>query len=253
MSFTFFIKPKKVVVDAFTSKPYVYECSPIKPAVHFLPNWWKSIPPTYELEDDNGVKTKNSTIKRCDGFIDHYKTGFIIPLWSDLNISISNDFLGYRFGYKFSDECSEIRFHDVAEFGSTFSEYQHMKIISPWFFREKSGVNFAFIQPTWNQINLTKNIIFPPGTINYKHQCGTNINIFFKKYQSIQYELEFGMPLAHILPLTEKRIVIKNHLISDNEIQKMTSEYGTRIKFLGKYKTKLKIEKEQNKCPFNFR
>ena len=75
--------------------------------------------------------------------------------------------------------------------------------------------------------------------------------MFLKKIDDYQYDINFGTPIVHLLPLTDKNVKIHNHLISDEEFRIMT-EKNNSIKFSKNYKTIKKIIDQNNKCPFKF-
>ena len=57
----------------------IEECLP-KPAKHFMPKWFKNIP------------SKNlATVKNCPSFPDYFSQGYIIPMWSDVNLQYNSD------------------------------------------------------------------------------------------------------------------------------------------------------------------
>jgi hypothetical protein len=61
-----------------------------------------------------------------------------------------------------------------------------------------------------------------------------------------------GSPIIHALPLSDKDIVIKTHLVSNEFMEQNTKNVYT---FINKYRTSknagIKKEKE-SKCPFGF-
>ena len=52
----------------------IQECLP-RPAKHFIPKWFKDIP-----------NTANMTVKVCPSFPDYFSQGYILPMWSDVQI-----------------------------------------------------------------------------------------------------------------------------------------------------------------------
>ena len=245
MSFTFFFKEKPIIIDAFTKYSNVYEYASIKEANNFIPEWWKNMNSLYEETNQYGIKTKKSTIKRCDGFIENYKNGFMIPAWSDFSILATDA----NWSYQFSDGISSIVSHPNKQFSDIFEDYLHFKIISPWMIREKTGIKFAFTNPIWNNVDKSQILIFPQGIVEYKYQHATNINIFIKK-TPIQNEFTFGTPLAHIIPLSEKQVKIRNHLISDEEYRQL-DDLHVNITFLNKYRKIINTKGSSTACPFN--
>ena len=52
----------------------IEECLP-RPAKNFIPQWFKDIPNDYDL-----------TVKVCPSFPDYFSQGYIIPMWSDVDL-----------------------------------------------------------------------------------------------------------------------------------------------------------------------
>ena len=52
----------------------IEECLP-KPAKHFIPKWFKDIPSTNPM-----------SVKVCPSFPDYFSQGYILPMWSDVQI-----------------------------------------------------------------------------------------------------------------------------------------------------------------------
>lgn len=245
-------KKKKIVIDCFTKYPYVKEYSPIQKSANFFPEWWKNLNSYYDFSNKNGVITKNSTIKKCNGLIDHYKTGFIVPIWSDLSIKVIDE----SYSYQFSDRLSEIHNHSRLQFESpVFDNLIHGKIITPWLMKEKTGIKFTLMQPLWNHIDLWDKLLIPPGLLNFSYQYGgmcPNVNFFIPKGEK-EIFIAHGTPLVHIIPNSDNDIEIKNHLIDEKEYDNMTNNlFGKTITFTNKYKNQKRIIDKNKKCPFGF-
>lgn len=58
----------------------IEECRP-KPAKAFIPEWWKQLPMTKELQKSAWLP--ELTVKACPSFPDFFSQGFIVPMWSD--------------------------------------------------------------------------------------------------------------------------------------------------------------------------
>lgn len=227
----FLFKKPKIVVDAFTTDPYINQYYPISKASSFIPKWLTETPAHYEETNHYGLTKKIPTIKRCVGIQDNYKQGFILPLWSDLIINVKSS---GEYSWAWANAESKAVVHPRQQLGKGFDNLLHLKLESPWFLKEKTGVNFYWSQPTWNMLGAVTSIHIPPAIINYKYQTGTNINLLFPKLDT-SIELSVGQPLAHIIPLTESTVEIKTHVISDAEMTKFSKLHNTNSTFLGKY------------------
>jgi hypothetical protein len=237
--FDIFIKKSSIVVDCFTANPGIYTHHPIFMANESFPDWWKPIKATTTTER-YGIEHEQATIKRCDGIIGLYSYGFCIPLWSDLIIE-SNTQGEFRFLYS-SEDNPPITTHTRNQFSSYFDNLIHIKIQSPWLIEEKTGVNFHFNQAAWSLLHHSYHMNIVPAIINFKDQSSTHINLFMPKKQN-RIELVAGQPLLHIIPLSDKKIILKNHLISEEEHKRKLLTYSYMSSFVGRYK---KLKKTSN-------
>lgn len=252
--FDIFIKRKKIIVDCFTTNIDAHDTFPIMPASKFFPNWWKRLPNAFPIETEAGVQIENRTMKSCSGLINHYKNGFILPLWSDLVVQTQADGLGNSYSFQYADGHSNIGVHPLDQMGKEFESLVHVKLTSPWRIREKSGINFIYMEPTWSQPADLLIMSTPPGTIEYKYQHTSSVNMFLEKGR--RYNFTAGRPMAHLIPLTEKEVEIKCHLVSpleyDNDIRRVM-HHGFPF-FTDAYmqvkKRKKELEKDKAQCPF---
>lgn len=242
----FFLK-KPLVVDAFCPESYnfAYELAPIDYSHKFYPNWWKTLP-TKEFDWEKMDCDPN--MKKCNGFLEYYQNGFMIPMWSDVAIKTKG---GGAYEYRFSDQISQITHHGAIQRNNIYDDYINLKINSPWVLKSSKGVKFHYSHPFWNNEKL--DYFGLPGTLDFYYQYTTHINMLCLNKKA-QIMIPFGRPMAHILPLTERKVVLKKHLVTDIEMKKIRTFRYNHITFIGKYNLvkKTVIEKEK-KCPFGFK
>jgi len=239
----FFIKPSTITIDLFTNNSAVYEYFKPLSSREFLPNWWKNISPTIERSTDFGLKFKAPTIKYCDGLKSFYDKGIILPLWSDLIIETEIDG-SWRYQYS-ANETRPIEYHSKDQLGPSFDKFIHCKLMSPWLIEEHTGLDFLYTEPTWNLLEYIHSLKILPGVVNFKHQCSTHVNVLLPKQQR-RIEIENGTPLAHIIPLKDKKINIKHHLISTDEFDKKVLKTGYHSSWVGKYKRNVLRKKDDS-------
>jgi hypothetical protein len=250
----FFFKRNKIVVDAFTAMPLLTEMAPIQPIKKFLPQWWKDLPRTVDVRrSDRQLTSKRGTLKVCDGFLEYNKHGFIIPMWSDLKIATTKT---GKWTYDFpSDDPYPIVDHPANQYGEHFANFINMKIVSPWVFQEKNGINFFWTSPTWHMSQHWGKLNILPATMNFRFHHSTNIPMFVPKRDDV-IELQHGEPLIHLLPITDKEVEVKMHQITHDEfIQRSNGSRFDRM-FIGSYKARKKTAMEnetKSKCPFGFK
>lgn len=226
----FWIKKKKIIVDAFTDNEIVASL-PVQPCSRNLPIWYKSLKPTLDV-NDNGHNLKVPTFKKCDGISDLFKKSFTLSMWADLSIAVDSQGR-YNWKYPSSEYNFGVEHHPDIVMGNAFSPYVHTKIVSPWLFREKTGINFYQTEAFYSD-QFNNNVLIPPGVLNYKYQQHTHINMFLARENS--YFFNAGQPMVYLIPMTDHRVEIKTQIVSSEEYKKM-KKYSSPNKFVGTYKT----------------
>ena len=211
---------KKIHIDCFTSVGIYATDNPIQKASNFIPEWWKKLTPNVTFKDTNQVEIEKPTMRSCMGLIDLYRAGFIIPMWSDLNFKIQNN----DFFYQFASNMGEINHHLPFQYNNAYKNLVHFKIVVPWYFREKTGVQFLATGCVWSSLEKMPKISLLNGVLNFKYQAMCNINGFVSlEGQPYQYNIEAGTPMMHLIPMSDKDIQLHIHTLSDTDFNKMTS------------------------------
>jgi hypothetical protein len=208
-----FFKKKHIVLDCFTSEAGLAEVFPIAPIINNMPSWWKSCPNTAPAIN---YLMELSTVKRCPGIKDLFKTALAVPAWNEYILYKNSE---HGFSHLGPTQLAAGVEHQANQLGPFYEEYFHFKFISPWYFKEKTGIKWIMIGPSWHQ---DSNLIVPPGILEFKTQHSTHINIVSRKEEAnIEYRIKAGEPLAYLVPLTENTVKIKTHVVSQEEIRKM--------------------------------
>lgn len=229
----------KVVVDAYAADENIVKFFPVEESVKHTPVWWKHLPTEYKNYSDRGVEHPSSTMKRCVGFVELYRKSFTLPLWSDVAISTNEN---GDWAYYSTNQDFVIESHDRNQFGEQFNDYVHLKLICPWAFNDKKGINFMLSSPVWNNVDLWNRLHIVPGFFEFKYQFATNINLFVNRIpQNIQ--LSAGMPIGMLTPLTEKKVKIKMHHVSQKEYEDICSGKKQNYFFTHAYRKKLNFIK----------
>lgn len=236
----FLFRKSKIIVDCFVSDKSILDFSPIEKANKFIPDWWNNTP----LVIPNEKQHPQPTMRGCSGIIEHYKNGFMIPMWSDLSVTVQNK--GYS--WQFSDYKTNANVHPSSQW-DTFadkSEYGHLKISSPYFLKTKKDISWICTEPFWNN-QLKNNYFITPGTLNFKYQHATNINMMIPLHDR-NFIIKHGHPMLHLIPLSEYNVELKHNLVSQEEIRKLEVPL---ISFTNSYFKRKSIT--DKKCPFHFK
>ncbi len=108
----------------------IEECLP-RPAKHFIPKWFKDIPPKKEF-----------TVKSCPSFPDYFSQGYILPMWCDSILSYKDE--------TFNWETATNKFSWAYHGNNQFIDYK-----KPTF----NGIDGQFVF----KANCPWRIITPPG------------------------------------------------------------------------------------------
>lgn len=227
-----------VYVDCYTSDIAVFKTARIKSAVNYYPDWWKTLPPEFQMPVFEGVPhftRKASTMRYCAGFIDLFKKSFCLPLWSDIMIRV--EAVGNpSYVWKYADGRSTAVEHSTEQRGKFLSggEFQHLKLTSPWILVCEEDINFLYFDPFWTSNHEENGVMVPPGIVNFKYQSSTHLNMFVRKLPNAPntVELKFNTPVAFITPLTERKVVLRYHLVSGEDAKRLERPENT---FVGSY------------------
>lgn len=222
----FFHRTPTINLDCFTALHNVNELTPIVPAVQAVPDWWKSMKRTTVQYDYRNKfnPTAKLNMKSCSGFLELYKRGVIMESWADFNFTMEHNGLGYFYS---TGEAPVT--HPINQRGNAFKNYHHLKLASPWHFREKTGVPFFFGPATWSLEDCP--IVVVPGVMSFDVNHSTNVNIMLPNGMK-PHTIKMGTALVHMIPLTDKRLNVKTHVVSYDEFQRhnmiATTYYGWR-------------------------
>lgn len=227
--FSIFKRPSVIHVDCFTIIPELPDLFPIVPASEVMPKWWKNLDPTTNYQGIN-----RGTMKTCPGVVDYFKAGFIIPSWRDFHIEMNS-------GVPNTYPNEDVDIHHPSQWGEALNGYAHVKLVSPWRLREKTGVNFIFTNTFWHKHN--HQMFIPNGIVNYKYQVTTNVNLVVSKNSfPNKFEITAGDPLVQCIPVSDKRVKLKLHVIDAPEYAAMNNY---QFSFAGNYyKAKKLLERK---------
>lgn len=246
-------RKKKVALKAYTYQSCAFSNFPIARSHRFYPEWWKELPQTH-TEQHGPLTLEYSTMRKCAGFVDNFKHGITIPLWSDVKIRVMEN--GEWVG-RFADSSARpLESHPVFQYGSAFDHLIHIKFASPWIIvdEENTGTEFYMTGCFWNNPSMSDYFHTCPGITNFKYQNGVLINAFLSKTPR-EFLITAGTPMCQFIPLTERPIELKTELVKFEEWAQINDRFSAGAKFHTKYFTFKAIQQKQNKkgkCPFGF-
>lgn len=245
----FKFKEKPVVLDAFTVDSASYAAYAPKKAIEFAPNWWKTLPKI----SSGFVESLDRNMKSCPGFVSIYKTGYIFPHTSDIEVMVykpdpfsDRSEIEQAQKYKPNEEVLFLKAADGSgnNFDNSHGLSQHngwrtrthlnLKINNTWYLSGKEYVKFLMAPVFYDdfQDDLYE---LASGIIDYKYNKSLNVNLMVKMDKEKQFLIPAGRPAFHLIPLTERNVEIKTHLIAPEEFNKEIKIYSSFNKFKGGY------------------
>lgn len=239
---------KPIVVDLYTCRKDVYEFSQPKRASKFIPEWWKKLDKGYF--SSNGHRPA-STMRKCAGFLDNLRYGFVLPMWSDVQVSVGQQGSN-NWAWVYSDGRSNASSHEQSQRGDFLPDFEnlHLKLHCPWTAVCSEDLHWQMLQPTWNMDDPFE-YITPPAIVNFKLQHSLEVHTFFRRKDVPElHVIPHGRPMLHLVPLSERTVELRYHLVSEEEFEKYTS-VGALLKFSDGYAMIKKTRLENGGCPYH--
>jgi hypothetical protein len=245
----FFTRKKTVVVDCFTAHLNAYTFAPIVKTTKTMPNWFKKLP-NPGFGNPTIYPKSNNNMRRCYGFVELYKRGFVIEHWSDLHVEVN------RHGTQVSgSDIKDPISHPKILYAGAFDNWHHMKLDSPWAIREKSGIHFAWIGADWALDHYQLKVL--PGVLEFKINHSANINMMLPiKEDPYSLYIEVGQPLVQVIPMRDDlNFDYRVHLVTEGEMNTVRSVLPS---FKGFNTLKRLVDRNEEraasdkKCPFRF-
>jgi hypothetical protein len=212
-------------------------------AYNFMPSWFKEIKPvSFEdclntemnqlcQQDGQVIPLKyrgmkaHQNMSKCQGFKNLFKRGFYVVCPEDIVIQIGARNTDAELIFNSSSKTLNlIQVHGPDQYNSCFDpkEWQHLKINIPWIAQCDEDIPFMFTKASWFLDEL-EGLEIMPGVLEYKYQHGLHVNMFIRKKESPErYVFKLGTPLAHVIPLTERKLDIKHHHELSEELKEYT-------------------------------
>jgi len=241
----FFFKRKKLVLDAFTPHEIIANQYPISPSNKHTPDWWRALPA--DLPPDRmWPSIPTSSMKRCQGFIDNFSNSFTLPLWTDIAIELTGRPSGIEARYACADQLTQLEIHDPSQYRGFVDllQYQHYKILAPWYIRSNKDTLWNFQQSTWNHGPWLGTMNILPGQVDFVYQNVVHINTLWKlgAQGRTSTMIPAGTPMIQLSARTEEEVDLRTHAVTIAEYNKMMYV----PKFQGLYK-----ENKAKRCPFH--
>lgn len=195
-----------------------------KPAIHFIPEWYKKIEARFPKEQ---TPDSQPTIKKCIPVLDAMTAGYIIVSPCDVYVSIKEGEPHFN-----SAISNLIQFHPrkQAYTHPKANEFQFPKWTNPWAIKTPKDYSCLFVPPMHNQNDRFVILEGVVDTDNYY----TAVNFpFVLKTPDKEFMIPAGTPIAQVIPF--KRDKWESSFSSDKESANGINTY-LNSQFFDRYK-----------------
>lgn len=204
------------------------------------------------MTDDNGNirfdwNLSIRTLKACPGFHELYRRGFILENWCDLVVNVTDN---NTLSYNYSNGKAPI-LHNNNQVEPGYQDHYILKLNSPWVIQTKEDIPFVSVPAQWSLEEYDFHIL--PGMVNFHYQTGSNVFLLMRKNVPDQFLVPMGKPLVQFIPLSDKKIKIHNHCVTEEELKTKTYNVtGTSMGWRRTISLVRRNDKREKKCPFGF-
>jgi hypothetical protein len=217
--------PKIEFVSTVEALNDIEECKP-KPAKHFIPKWFKDIPNDIE-----------HTVKICPSFPDYFSRGYVVPMWTDLEINIDKETKSWS--WNSPPHTFKVEYHTDRQFiDHTKASFKGVdgqgvfKFLSPW---------KVITPPGWSVLQLPlfyhfeNNFSVLPGVIDTDIHHDINQQVLYHG-NGETIKINRGDPLALYIPYKRsEKLDLVTRFQTDKDKKLFTyKDYRFRTTFIGK-------------------
>ena len=214
---------------------------PIRESKHFIPEWFKKAPAFPEGERWNEL-TDVPTVKRCPGFIDFFKMGYVLPAWCDFHLELGEN----ECRVKTPQNAFPTNYHGPHQYINYLPEHAKknaklaFKPPSPWHVKTPKGIKMLEL-PMLHHHNPD---FYTVGGLTDTHLFH-ELNPIWVFMRTGEFFIKRGTPISMLIPIRTEEfdVVIREQTEEDasamgKQVYAITSVFNCKMR---KYE---KIEKE---------
>lgn len=259
--FSIFKREKPVVLRFITKNDGLVDLFPPKPLSQCVPTWWKNTPsylesPSVDPRTKKPIVPRPSklqkTVKHCYSIQKTLERGIALPLWQDMYITVDHNGKAHPVGPAQAPNTLGEQ-HPKAQYPGLLSDdWVNFKFKGGWLAYTEEYVPFYMTNPFYHMQDHQWQAM--PGVIEFHHQHNLNVNTILRKPEgtneapkAIEYEFKAGDTLAYLVPMTDRKIIIKAEQVSEKEYEKL--KFGHKMWFSSAAEHR---KRNMGGCPFNF-
>jgi hypothetical protein len=188
-----------------------------KPAKHYAPSWFKSMPASVIANNETVY-----TIKNCPALPDYFSQGYVMPMWMDSELSYNKE--NHEFSAKSSPSFDKWAFHGDAQF-LDHVDASNLGFKSEFIFKASCPWN-AITEPGWSVLqlpifyNFNKNWTILPGVIDTDicHELNQQVLFYGNKEKVV---IEAGEAFVLYVPFKREKHKLEVEEANKKDLKKL--------------------------------
>lgn len=245
-------KDKNINIEFSTFDALLLKSFPPVTSNKILPKWFKDTNPNIVVDQTSVFESYDAgTIRKCPAINDYLSSGYIVPLWTDLEVFVdcANRVLEWRHASIYNN-FPMVSSHHPDQYSQLSNKYLHTKILCPWVASCDTTINWLMTKPTYFTSDFDgQSVVFCDGELDFRHNFTMHVNLFFPiKDYNYHVKFEAGTPFLKLIPMTENKINMKTNYCT-REYYDSASRFGRTLAFNPStlYKKLIKLTKQQEK------
>jgi len=213
------------------------EINPIRESKYFIPEWFKKAP---AFPPGSNKLIEIPTVKRCPGFVDFFKVGYVLPAWCDFHLKITEN----GATPKTPGDAFSVNYHGAHQFADYLPDHikDNVKLAfkpsCPWHVSTRKGIKLLEL-PLIHHYN--PDFYAVGGLIDTYLFHELNPILIFTK--TGEFFIPRGTPLAMYIPIEPEKY---NFIVQEytEEVHKLLAKqmYALSSIFNSKFRKLEKIE-----------
>tara|TARA_Y100001951_G_C11227395_1_gene232497 strand:- start:21 stop:743 length:723 start_codon:yes stop_codon:yes gene_type:complete len=208
---------------------------PIRESKHFIPEWFKKAPSFRSGENE---LTSMPTVKRCPGFIDFFKMGYVLPAWCDFHLEVAEDVAEDGFKVETPQNAFPADYHGPSQFIDYLPEHakENVKLAfkpgCPWRVKTPKGIKMLEL-PMLHHYNPD---FYTVGGLIDTHLFH-EMNPIWLFTRTGEFFIKRGTPLSMFIPIRTEEfdVVIREQTKEDDDafgkqVYAITSVFNSKMR-----------------------
>jgi hypothetical protein len=204
-----------------------------KPAIKYIPEWWKKMPHVASLHSLEEAVAGN--VKNCPSFMDYFSQGYILPMWTDVILYYNSETEDWA--WRSPDSRFSFSLHNNGQYLDHVNHkflgnpsYTVFKAACPWRIITSPGYS-VYQLPVFYHFNEDFSVLPGIRDSDSYHQINPQIVIHSDKKEIF---IPRGTPFAQYIPFKREKVLGSVREATESDIKRFNKDdIRFTTKFMG--------------------